>query len=230
MTPDEILAKARELIKEHGGGDPDKWFYANRYVFARLGLDERKTKTGIKRALLDAGKPCYSCGKPFETKVDVHLHRLDQSRGYGEDNCVLMHADCHRRYHARHQEGLTTTQQPRQPGGREVPPAAEAILSKESKAYEGHRFLYWWDIAPNVADLLTRYEAVEFVKKDNRERCAVPVGTLKKYLTPDRRTTRGDGNWGIRVLKRHEGELAFEPADRHGKWLFLPVVWMSEEE
>ena len=27
-------------------GDPDKWWYANRFVFARLMLDERKTKSG----------------------------------------------------------------------------------------------------------------------------------------------------------------------------------------
>jgi hypothetical protein len=229
MTPDEILAKARELIKEHGGGDPDKWFYANRYVFARLGVDERKTKTGIKRALLDAGKPCYSCGKPFDTKVDVHLHRLDRERGYSAENCVLMHTDCHRGYHAKHQEE-TGTSQSAHPSLRTRRPAPEGVLPKESKAYEGYKFLYWWDIAPNLASILDRYEAVDFVKKDTGERCTVPVGTLKKYLTPDRQTTRSAGNWGIRVLKGHEGELAFEPANRRGEWLFLPVTWISEQE
>jgi|ETNmetMinimDraft_26_1059896.scaffolds.fasta_scaffold16249_2 hypothetical protein len=41
--------------------------------------DERKTKAGIKRDLLDAGGPCHSCHKPFETRRAIHLHRLDGS-------------------------------------------------------------------------------------------------------------------------------------------------------
>jgi hypothetical protein len=53
MTPKEILQQTRELIKNHAAGDPDRWWYANRFVFARLQLDERKNKTSIKRKLLD---------------------------------------------------------------------------------------------------------------------------------------------------------------------------------
>ena len=49
MQPDEaprqILEDTRQRIREHAGKDPDKWWYANRFVFARLALDERKTKT-----------------------------------------------------------------------------------------------------------------------------------------------------------------------------------------
>ena len=45
---------ARRAIQEHAQRDQDKWFYANRYVFARLALDERKTKTAVKRELLNA--------------------------------------------------------------------------------------------------------------------------------------------------------------------------------
>ncbi len=51
MKPKEILEMAREEIRKTAGNDPDKWFYANRFVFARLQLDERKTKTEIKRLL-----------------------------------------------------------------------------------------------------------------------------------------------------------------------------------
>ena len=47
MNPEEILAHTRKLISEHADNDPDKWWYANRFVFARLMLDERKTKSGV---------------------------------------------------------------------------------------------------------------------------------------------------------------------------------------
>lgn len=47
MKPEEILAHVRQLIQEHASNDPDEWWYANRYVFARLNLDERKTKTDL---------------------------------------------------------------------------------------------------------------------------------------------------------------------------------------
>ena len=46
-----LLEETRQRIQEYAGDDPDEWFYANRYIFARLGLDERKTKTKIKNAL-----------------------------------------------------------------------------------------------------------------------------------------------------------------------------------
>ncbi len=49
MEPNEILQHVRQLIAEHSDGDPDKWWYANRFVFARLQLHERKTKTGVKK-------------------------------------------------------------------------------------------------------------------------------------------------------------------------------------
>ncbi len=49
MKPEHILEEARKRIRDHAKRDLDKWFYANRYVFARLQLDERKTKTEVKR-------------------------------------------------------------------------------------------------------------------------------------------------------------------------------------
>jgi len=44
MRPEEILEHARRLIAEYAGDDPDEWWYANRFVFARLNLDERYTR------------------------------------------------------------------------------------------------------------------------------------------------------------------------------------------
>ena len=59
MEPNEILENVRQLIVEHSDGDPDKWWYANRFVFARLMLDERKTKSGVKKRLFAAKAACY---------------------------------------------------------------------------------------------------------------------------------------------------------------------------
>jgi len=102
-----------------------------------------------------------------------------------------------------------------------------ATKQKTSKRYEGQYFDYWWDIAPRFLDKIDNYEAIEFVKKDTNERCLVPIPALKGYLTKDRQTTRDKGNWGIRVLKGRENELAFEPGDKEGRWLFLPVLWLG---
>jgi hypothetical protein len=104
-----------------------------------------------------------------------------------------------------------------------------AILKKESKRYEGKRFLYWWDISPGFLETIGRYEVVEFVKKDTREKCSLPVEALKGFLTEERQTTRGSGNWGIRILAERGNELAFEPGRKEDKYLFLPVVWLDEE-
>ncbi len=95
MDPREILDETRKAISDCAGNDPDKWFYANRFVFARLQLDERRTKTQVKKDLLAAGKPSHYCREPIDNKVGIHLHRRDGNRGYSADNCVLMHGECH---------------------------------------------------------------------------------------------------------------------------------------
>jgi len=59
MEPQDILNETRKAITDFAGDDPDRWFYANRFVFARLQLDERKTKTDIKKALLESNQPCH---------------------------------------------------------------------------------------------------------------------------------------------------------------------------
>jgi len=94
-------------------------------------------------------------------------------------------------------------------------------------------FLYWWDITPgNTRDLLelAKFEAVQFVKKDTQQRCRVPVQALKGFLTPERQTTRSQGNWGIKVFREQEDNLAFEPGRSGDDWLFLPVVWLGKPE
>ncbi|MBM4017418.1 MAG: hypothetical protein FJ288_03675 [Planctomycetes bacterium] len=217
MKPKEILDQARKLIAEYSSGDPDKWWYANRYVFARLQLDERQTKTAVKRRLLDAGATCHVCATAFDSTRGVHLHRLDADRGYSEANCVLMHPECHQKHHAQHSR-------------EQLPGTCQALCVKESKRYEDKPFFYWWDISPNEAERLDRHEAVAFVQKDTGYRCVLPTPTLKLLLTPQRQTTRGAGNWGIKVLKNRPNQLAFEPGRGGEAWLFLPVVWATEEQ
>jgi len=217
MEPSEILATTRRMIQEHGGGDPDKWWYANRFVFARLMLDERKTKATIKKKLLDAGAACHGCGQDFDSKRDIHLHRLEGGKAYSEANCVLMHAKCHQKHHS-----STKAAEIESPG--------DPVVTKWSKRYDGKPFTYWWDIAPPLPAGLAELEAIEFAKKDTRQRCIVPSEALTGFLTPERRTSRSSGNWGVKVMKDRPDELAFEPGTGGGKWKFLPVVWLDEEE
>ena len=217
MEPKEILETTRRLIREYAGGDLDKWWYANRFVFARLMLDERKTKSAIKQRLLNAGAACHGCGKAFDSVRDVHLHRLDRDRAYSQVNCALMHRSCHEQLHASHEAAESTS-------GR------EPTITKWSKRYEDKPFTYWWDIAPPQAAALDNLEAIEFAKKDTQERCVVSTDTLRQFLTPERQTSRGAGNWGIKVLKDRPDELAFEPGTGSRKWRFLPVVWLEDSE
>ena len=218
MEPDEILERTRQLIAEHADGDPDRWWYANRYVFARLQLDERRTKRDIKKRLLDSGTPCHLCGREFETRKGIHIHRLDGDRGYRDGNCVLMHPQYHHNYHAAHPPERGT-------GG-----DYKGTIRKVSKRYGDKAFLYWWDVTPNLADSLDDIETFEFAKRDTQEYCSVPVEDLEDFLTPERQTSRSDGNWGIRVLPERPDALAFEPGKESEKdeWLFLPVSWRKE--
>jgi len=218
FPPKDILDQARKHINAYAQGDPDKWWYANRYVFARLQLDERRTKVGIKRRLLESGHACHRCGKEFESRRNVHLHRLDQDKGYREGNCVLMHGDCHQQHHVERQ------------ADRIAPQGGEPSLVKHSKRHIAKPYIYWWDISPGRADSIEVFDTVEFVKDDSGERCALSAAELKTYLTPERQTTRGGGNWGIMVLKDRPDELALEPGAGMRDWVFLPVVWLDEQE
>ena len=222
MTPKEILENVRALIQEHSKGDADRWWYANRFVFARLQLDERKIKTGVKKSLLEPAPKCHLCGKPFETQKGIHLHRLDDSKGYSQQNCVLMHAECHQQHHVEAFE--------RDEADQEALSSKEPILVKKSKFYGDMPFLYWWDVIPPL-EKLDRYREVRFLCKDTGLWCSVDVQQLKSFLAKERQTSRGSGHWGIKVLAGREEELAFEPGSgkQGGKWLYLPVTWEDSE-
>lgn len=225
MEPKDILEQTRKLIREHAGDDPNRWFYANRFVYARLSLDERKTKTEIKKHLFEVDQPCHACGEHFYSRTGVHLHRLDGDLGYSQENCVLMHAACHQKLHS---EKSTETREPRGESA-EVGPTHEAVLSKKSKRYEGKPFIYWWDFSPNLRESVKNYDAVEFVRKDTGESCSIEPELLTELLTKDRQTSRSSGNWGVKVMRDDPDKLAFEPGRGGGEWLLLPVVWMESE-
>ena len=204
MEPSEILDRVRHLIRDHSGDDPDKWWYANRYVFARLMLDERTTKTAIKKNLFATNPHCHVCGKPLDGLRNVHIHRLDGDRGYSESNCALMHGPCHQDHHSKAAavEGTVSAT------GMKAGAHADPVLTKRSKRYDGS-FLYWWDIPPALAAQLDRFECVEFACKDSRLRCSVTVQDLARLLTEARqkvaataigasrcsRTTRTNSPW-----------------------------------
>ena len=391
MDPKEILQRTRALITAYAGGDPDQWWYANRFVFAGLMWDERHSKSGIKERLLAGDSLCHHCGKEFAPPDRVCLHRVDPGRAYSQANCVLMHLACHKDFHAAEWEqarashaevaeappdderveavlggeaagaapdddvielaahvdaapaapddevvldaeplaaapddeimldtaafdtspipGSDDTELNAEPlpgvpdveavglgpeaeGAQVVPhtedfgfapdaeaidaarhvdvppaaeddeivldvsafeaapgadedtvlegepleadpdaeaaevaPAAEGVLDHVAEPGNGESFLHQWDITPAVKAALDKYGDVAFICYDTRRKASVPVETLKAFLTPERQTTRGEGNWGVRILVGHEDELAFEPGPDGGEWLTLPVEW-----
>ena len=222
MEPQELYQHVRKLIEAEAHGNADDWWYTNRYVYARLALDELKTKTAIKRLLLDEKGPCHFCGKPFSSRKGIPIHRLDQQKGYSKTNCVLAHQECHEQFHAKASESV----RPDDGGSAVVNPSG--VISKHSKLYDGS-FLYWWDITPALAERMDQYEAIEFVCDDTRESCLVQTDILKPLLTTERQTTRGAGHWGIRVRKGHEDEIAIEPGRGKGEWTYIPVAWLDRE-
>lgn len=92
-----ILDEVRHAIKDASNGDPDAWFKINRWVHARLNLDERKPKLAIKKALFSQSNKCSYCHGPLQSLKNIHLDRLNDEKGYSFKNCVLAHPDCHQK-------------------------------------------------------------------------------------------------------------------------------------
>jgi len=225
---DNLLDETRNEINKLSKNDPDKQFYINRFIFARLQLDERKTKTQIKKELFLEETICFykKCArKEFDTRKGVHLHRRNGDKGYSLENCVLMHPECHQKFHQENPKKRKAKNN-----------ANKTFLSKQSKRYHNDSFDYWWDITPELAESLPPHTIIEFIKKDTQEKdthesCFFPFQILKPYLTEERQTSRGAGNWGIKVLPDKPNELAIEESGKKpNKWKSIPVKWESREE
>ena len=95
---DNILNHIRMMIGEVSKDNEDFEFKLNRWVYARLQLDERKKKRPIKLELWDLGmRSCRGCGKIFQTLKSVEIHRKDGSKAYSINNCELLCRPCHQK-------------------------------------------------------------------------------------------------------------------------------------
>lgn len=222
--PGEILAEVRERLVAFAGEDPDRWFYANRFVFARLQLDERKTKVRVKKHLIESKGACHGCGKPFASAKGIHLHRLDGERGYSRADCVLMHPECHRALHAAAEAARPTNL----PSDADQMPTG--VVSKESRRYAEVAWVYWWDVSPTLHARLGDLGMIELVRKDDGARALVDAGVLRTALTPARQTSRGQGNWGLRIFPEEEEILRVESPGPRAGWPGIALTWLTEEE
>lgn len=95
---DKILNDARDAIKKSCGTDEGLKFLVNRWVYARLQLDERQAKQPYKKHLWTHGsRQCAECGVTFATMTGVEIHRIDHRKPYSVENCALVCKTCHRK-------------------------------------------------------------------------------------------------------------------------------------
>lgn len=89
----QLYEEIKERIRRESKNE-DEWFYLNRFVYSRLQLDGRPPPK-LKNKLFKETPICYVCKKKFESKKGVEIHRLNGEKGYSENNCVLVHKECH---------------------------------------------------------------------------------------------------------------------------------------
>ena len=92
---DEILKHVRDWLDRECKNDPNFRFLVNRWVSARLQEDYRKITRRVRKALMEHGmSECQGSG-PHDGNLQVH--RLDESKDYSEENCILLCKACHER-------------------------------------------------------------------------------------------------------------------------------------
>ena len=108
--PDEVLNTVREVLDRVRAelnvlskGDAKTLHHARRYLMKRLEFDERSRpadRNKLKLTLMakQQGK-CPDCGEQLPPR-DSELDRTDPVLGYTEENCKLVHHDCHRKAQA----------------------------------------------------------------------------------------------------------------------------------
>lgn len=99
----QLLDRVRTELETLAVSDPKTLHHARRYLMKRLESDERGTpadRNKLKLTLMavQQGK-CASCGEPLPPRGS-ELDRTDPVLGYTEDNCKLIHHECHRKAQA----------------------------------------------------------------------------------------------------------------------------------
>jgi hypothetical protein len=99
----EILDRVRADLTSLSNGNQKTLHHARRYLMTRLEFDERGTpaeRNKLKLTLMakQLGK-CPDCGEPLPPR-DSELDRTDPVLGYTEENCKLVHHNCHRKAQA----------------------------------------------------------------------------------------------------------------------------------
>jgi hypothetical protein len=216
ICKEDILEATRRLIMAASAGDSNAWFEINRWVYSRLQSDERRKKPKkIELWNKQNGRCyCYYCKKKIDDIKSTHVHRIDPTRWYVEDNVALVHGNCHPKL--RSSKGVAS--KPREAGS--------GPLITWSRRHIGKSYLYWWDITPSRRTSLEKAGKIVFRKKDSGQECVVDSERLLPLLTPERQTGRSNRAWGVRVLIDHPHELAIEPGPLGEGWAYLPVEWV----
>lgn len=98
-----VLDNVRYELRLVANGDAKTLHHARRYLMKRLESDERSTpaeRNKVKLTLMakQLGR-CPLCGEPLPPR-DAELDRTDPVLGYTEENCTLVHHQCHRKSQA----------------------------------------------------------------------------------------------------------------------------------
>lgn len=93
---DEILNHVRVCLDRECKDDSDFRFLVNRWVHARLQQDYRKGSKRVKKALLENGMAVCQGRGPHNDNKPLEIHRLDESMGYSEENCIILCNACHK--------------------------------------------------------------------------------------------------------------------------------------
>jgi len=95
---EKILSYVKDYLQRKTNSY-DEEFHVNRFIFSRLKKIENERKKKIKSKLYEKDAGCHYCKKDFAPKEDIEAHRLNDNRGYHEDNCVLVCRACHQDEH-----------------------------------------------------------------------------------------------------------------------------------
>ena len=104
------------------------------------------------------------------------------------------------------------------------------VREKLSKEYKSESYSFWWDFSPGFTKEADPPDNIKFIKEPTGESCIISTHTLLSYFTEERKTSRGKGNWGVKVLNDKPDMLAFEPPKGSKEWLFLKIRWEGRKE